>query len=239
MRIGFTKTVMLSLLAFAVVAFVWPVRTFALTPDTLIMLTNQQRLAAGLQPLHENADLMASAYAKAEDMLTRNYWAHFAPDGTSPWHFISQSGYQYKGAGENLAMDFSDDQAVMDGWMASPTHRANVLNPAYQDVGVAVVDGQLQGHETTLVVAHYGTPAHAVARASAPVTVTPAVALAAAPAPAAASSLPKTVATVQIAHKATGKQTSANTNSGIFTFLKLGLAQMWLTPLMKLTSRFS
>ncbi len=236
MRIIHPKTLLLSLLAFALVAFIWPTRAFALSPDALLGLTNQQRVTAGLQPLHANTELAASATAKAQDMITRDYWAHFAPDGTSPWYFISQSGYKYTRAGENLAMDFGTDQAVMDGWMNSPTHRANILNPYYVDVGFAVVEGQLQGHDTLLVVAHYGAPAEAPTPAPAPAPVTQP---ASSPAPVvvvASFSQPQTKTAAPapiVASKHTAKPSADSKN---VAFLMVGMSQMWLTPLFKYRS---
>jgi hypothetical protein len=239
MRITFTKALMLSLLAFTVMTFVSPARAHALSTSTIIAMTNQERAAAGLNPLSVNADLMSSAQAKAQDMIARDYWAHFAPDGTSPWYFMTQSGYKYVGAGENLAMDFATDQDVMTGWMNSPGHRANILNPAYVDVGIAVVEGQLQGHDTMLVVAHYGTPAQAPAPAPAPVE-TPAALVSATPAPAQAPApVPAVLGQASptskpaAAHKVSHKKTESNTNGKTLTFLKIGLAQMWLVPLIK------
>lgn len=150
------RTTIATILATSIM--ILPVGASAMSPSTLISLTNQQRAAAGLAPLYENAELDASAYAKAQDMLANQYWAHYSPSGTSPWYFMRASGYQYSIAGENLAMDFDSDQAVMDAWMNSPEHRANLLNPNFQDVGIAEVPGVLLGDSTILVVAHYGAP---------------------------------------------------------------------------------
>lgn len=241
-RIG--QTLLLSLLAFAFVSFISPARTLALAPGTLVALTNQQRAAAGLSPLTVNSQLMSSAYAKAQDMIARNYWAHFAPDGTSPWAFISGSGYQYVGAGENLAMDFATDEDVMAGWMNSPTHRANILNPNYIDVGIAVVEGQLEGHDTFVVVAHYGTPAHAAAPtpAPAPVASTPAPVVETPvaetvpepePAPTVLGQTEETKVSTAPQHASASSKKPAYTESKAFTFLKIGLIQLWLTPLFK------
>lgn len=149
--------------------------------------TNQQRSANGLPPLTVNAALNAAATAKASHMFANNYWAHFAPDGTSPWNFISNAGYNYSVAGENLARDFNDTSAVINAWMASPTHRANVVNNKYTEIGVAVVDGQLNGVETTLVVqmfGHRGTAVAAIPEESAQTAPAPAVVEETAPAPA-------------------------------------------------------
>lgn len=121
-------------------------QAFAQSSTAIIALTNQQRAAAGFKPLAENEKLMASALAKAQDMLQRNYWAHYAPDNTSPWDFIRATGYVYVYAGENLAQGYADDQSVVNAWMQSPEHRKNILDPTFQDIGVAVIDGRLMGH---------------------------------------------------------------------------------------------
>ena len=95
---------------------------------------------------------------RSEDMFAKNYWAHYGPNGIAPWNFIMDSGYQYEYAGENLAKNFLFSQGVIDAWMDSPTHRANVLRKEYSDVGFAVVNGILNGEETTLVVQIFGKP---------------------------------------------------------------------------------
>jgi hypothetical protein len=96
-------------------------------------------------------------------MYARDYWAHVSPIGTQPWFFITESGYQYRYAGENLARDFSDPDSVVKAWMNSPSHKDNLLSDKYHDIGVAVVDGKLGGQETTLVVQMFGTKLAAVA----------------------------------------------------------------------------
>lgn len=126
-------------------------------PSQIISLTNEKRQENGLPPLKLDPELTEAAAAKAADMFARNYWAHVSPIGTQPWYFITQAGYLYRYAGENLARDFSDPASVVNAWMASPSHRDNVLNSHYQDIGVAVVDGNLQGQDTTLVVQMFGT----------------------------------------------------------------------------------
>jgi hypothetical protein len=90
-------------------------------------------------------------------MFAENYWAHVSPSGLQPWHWFNQAGYPYTYAGENLAKDFDTSAGVMQGWMNSPGHKANVLNTNYTDVGFAVQNGTLVGGDTTLVVAHYGS----------------------------------------------------------------------------------
>ncbi len=108
-----------------------------------------------------NENLIEAAQQKAADMFAHNYWAHFSPAGRSPWSFITSVGYQYIFAGENLARDFGREEDILKAWMASPTHRDNILNPKYQEVGLAVVDGSLKNSETTLVVQLFGAQSKA------------------------------------------------------------------------------
>lgn len=130
----------------------------------VIELTNSQRLNAGLEIVRENKELDKAAAAKAVDMFAHNYWAHVSPQGTEPWSFITSSGYQYQHAGENLARDFSNAGDIVKAWMNSPTHRQNLLDGRYKDIGVAVMDGYINGVETTIVVQMFGTPQTSVAK---------------------------------------------------------------------------
>jgi hypothetical protein len=137
--------------------------------EQLLTDTNTQRQEAGLGPLTLNSTLSVAAANKAADMFAKNYWAHDSPTGTTPWDFIIGAGYHYSVAGENLAKNFSDSQGVVDAWMASPSHRANLLKTNYRDVGFAVINGTLNGEETTLVVQMFGTTPEELAE------ITPAV----------------------------------------------------------------
>ena len=125
--------------------------------DKLLTDTNNERVKQGLNPLTLNSTLSNAAQKKAADMFTDNYWAHVSPDGTTPWDFINGEGYSYTYAGENLARDFNDSDAVVTAWMNSPSHRDNLLRGEYEDIGFAVVNGKLNGEDTTLVVQMFGT----------------------------------------------------------------------------------
>jgi hypothetical protein len=129
-----------------------------ITADQVLRETNQERAKVGASELVLNDKLNAAALAKAQYMFDKQFWAHNAPDGTNPWKFIKDAQYQYSVAGENLARDFSNTDDMVAAWMASPTHKANIVNTRYQDIGIAVVDGKLLGEETTLVVQMFGTP---------------------------------------------------------------------------------
>lgn len=128
-----------------------------ITPKSIIEITNQKRTDGGLPRFNENTVLDRAAEDKAADMISRDYWAHNAPDGTTPWHFFKEEGYPYQYAGENLARDFTKPEDVVDAWIASPSHKENLFSPRYEEIGVAVVSGMLKGHNTTLVVQFFGT----------------------------------------------------------------------------------
>jgi hypothetical protein len=125
--------------------------------NEVVTLTNEKRTENGLTPLQFNDKLASAAYAKGEDMLERDYWAHVAPDGTEPWKFFVDAGYNYRFAGENLARDFSNAATAVNAWMASPSHRENLLSSKYQEVGIAVVEGDMAGVDTTIIVQLFGT----------------------------------------------------------------------------------
>lgn len=130
-----------------------------ITTNQVLVLTNQQRAQSGLAALAMSNQLSSAASAKAADMFQNQYWAHVSPSGREPWDFISASGYGYRVAGENLARDFNHSSDMVQAWMDSPTHRANIMNGRYTETGLAVVNGVLQGVETTLVVQMFGAPA--------------------------------------------------------------------------------
>ena len=142
-----------------------------ITPERVVELTNQKRAEQGLSPLTINSQLNEAAQRKAGDMFAFNYWSHVSPSGRSPWSFFQEVGYKYLYAGENLARDFMDSQAVVEAWMNSASHRDNVLNGNYKEIGLAVVNGTLNGVETTLVVQMFGTPLASTPVAQKPSTV--------------------------------------------------------------------
>ncbi len=132
--------------------------TSNITPEKVLEVTNQKRAESGLAPLTLNDKLNEAAQRKAGDMFAFNYWAHISPSGRSPWSFFQEVGYKYLYAGENLARDFMNSEAVVEAWMNSPSHRDNILSSNYKEIGLSVVNGTLNGVETTLVVEMFGTP---------------------------------------------------------------------------------
>lgn len=163
----------------------------AVIQNEIISLTNAQRAQNSVGVLAENKRLDFAAQAKADDMAAKGYFAHNGPDGKQPWAWIDGAGYDYQYAGENLAVRFVDSKDVLAGWMASPTHRANIVKPAYTDIGVGIAQGMYKGQPATFVVQYFGKPAKAVSLSSAttsvavatPATTTPATTTVAASVP--------------------------------------------------------
>lgn len=130
----------------------------SITIEETLAQTNAKRAEVGLSPLRINSNLSSAALAKGQDMFNQQYWSHKSPAGKQPWDFMKESGYSFSVAGENLARDFSTTQTMMEAWMRSPSHKANILHPRYSEIGLAVIDGKLEGVETTLVVQMFGRP---------------------------------------------------------------------------------
>jgi len=126
--------------------------------NQVLASTNEERARLGLQPLQINEKLNQAAVAKAQHMFSEQYWAHSSPSGVQPWSFIKNAGYVYKYAGENLARDFDSTGEMMVAWMNSPTHKENIINPNFTQIGLAVVNGTLNGFNTTLVVQMFAAP---------------------------------------------------------------------------------
>jgi len=149
--------------------------SYSVNPEELLILTNQKRQELGLAPLVMNEQLADAARRKASDMFIKNYWSHIAPDGTTPWYFIKSAGYEYVYAGENLARGFYSSPDVINAWMASPSHRENMLSPNYQDIGFAIQEGNLTGDDTVLVVEELGNRTRVTTQAVQEQVVTPTI----------------------------------------------------------------
>jgi hypothetical protein len=137
----------------------------------LLQSTNTQRQQSGKASLSLNTKLNSAAQAKANDMVARNYWSHNTPDGQEPWVFISNAGYDYQKAGENLAYGFTSSDETITGWMNSPTHRDNLLDTGYTEVGFGFANSSNYNNdgEETVVVAMYGKPQVLSATAAKPI----------------------------------------------------------------------
>ena len=113
----------------------------------IVRLVNIERAKVGLSPLTINAKLEQAALGHAKDMVARNYFDHNEPNGRTPEMRIEATGYLrapcdctwISAVGENIATGYVTAQSVMEAWMASPEHRANILRPHYREIGVGIV----------------------------------------------------------------------------------------------------
>lgn len=129
----------------------------SISRDGVVGLVNQERIERGLNSLAVNNQLQTAAQWKAEDMIEKDYWEHFH-NGKSPWAWMNEAGYDYLDAGENLAIDFSELELAHRAWMNSPTHKENIINPKYKEIGIGIAAGDFEGHETIVVVQMFGNP---------------------------------------------------------------------------------
>ncbi|WP_028799601.1 sigma-70 family RNA polymerase sigma factor [Streptomyces sp. 142MFCol3.1] len=111
------------------------------TVTQVVALVNKERAAAGCGPLTEDPQLEDAAQAHSDDMAARNFFEHTNPDGTDPGQRITAAGYRWSTYGENIAQGQQTPEAVMESWMNSPGHRANILNCSFKNIGVGVHRG--------------------------------------------------------------------------------------------------
>jgi hypothetical protein len=162
--VGLWMLVFLSFLTANLQALFWQSSTWLVAnvlPAIVVERTNDERLAQATVPLLRSARLDEAATRKAEHMASEGYFAHFSPEGISPWYWFEEVGYVYAHAGENLAVHFSDSGEVVKAWMDSPSHRANIVNANYREIGVGTARGVYEGFDTVFVVQLFGTPARA------------------------------------------------------------------------------
>lgn len=166
-RIAMSVMLILILISFAAanlhallwVASDWMVST--ILPAVIVDLTNEERGEESLGVLRHNPVLDRAAQLKAEDMAKNGYFAHYSPTGVSPWFWFDEVSYNFVHAGENLAVHFTDSADVIDAWMKSPAHRANIMNGTFTEIGVGTAKGEYKGFPTVFVVQLFGTPAAA------------------------------------------------------------------------------
>jgi uncharacterized protein YkwD len=125
--------------------------------SAIVALTNADRSTRALASVKQNAALTFAAQKKADDMLARGYFAHVSPDGGTPWQWFRSSGYPYLYAGENLAMNFYSASDVESAWMNSPTHRANITDARYKEIGIGIARGTYVGKPVIFIVEFFGT----------------------------------------------------------------------------------
>ncbi|TSC92972.1 MAG: calcium-chelating exported protein [Candidatus Berkelbacteria bacterium Licking1014_7] len=125
-------------------------------PENIIEKINNQRKNFDLSELVVDVHLENAALSKAHHIIEHNYFDHYSPDGVSPWDFILSSGYDYRYAAENLAINYTDSAEVVTAWMVSESHRKNILNPKYENIGVGIATGKVNGSDSAVTVLMLG-----------------------------------------------------------------------------------
>ena len=115
--------------------------------EAVLNLVNQERAKQGLKPLTLSDKLTSIANTKAADMRDKNYFSHTSPTYGSPFDMLHEFGVSYSSAGENIAAGQKTPEQVMNDWMNSSGHRANILNKNYTELGVGYVTGGSYGTE--------------------------------------------------------------------------------------------
>lgn len=124
----------------------------------IVAITNRVRSQNNLSTLRPNWQLDLAASQKLDDMINKGYFAHVSPIGLTPWFWIKTADYTYETAGENLAIGFPSAEDTVRAWINSESHKANILNAQYQDTGIAVGRGEINGKEGIIVVQMFGKP---------------------------------------------------------------------------------
>ncbi|GHB40302.1 hypothetical protein GCM10010377_34040 [Streptomyces viridiviolaceus] len=117
----------------------------ARTTADVVGLTNRERTRAGLRPLAADPRLTAAAQAHSADMVARDFYSHTDPDGGRPWDRAAAAGSAQRTIGENIACGQRSPADVVEGWMNSPGHRANILKPEFTHIGVGLAGGGRAG----------------------------------------------------------------------------------------------
>jgi len=125
--------------------------------EEIIKLTNLERAEMSLPALSFNPTLEKAALAKTQDMLDNQYFSHTSPEGLKAWDFILAQNYDYAFAGENLAINFSSPAKAFAAWLVSPTHRQNILDKDFKEIGVSVTEGIINGQQTSVIAEFFGT----------------------------------------------------------------------------------
>jgi len=128
----------------------------SLNEQNLLELINQDRSVYGLPALTPDGRLTEAAGMKAEHMLANDYFAHTSPQGVRPWEFLDQAGFPYRSAGENLALNYQNAYELIEDFMQSPSHRANLLSADFQEIGIAINAGELDGENALVAVFMFG-----------------------------------------------------------------------------------
>ena len=131
--------------AIVIAIFCLPVHAVEITARSVLDSMNEYRAKSGLAPLREDPRLDLAARDRMRDMEDLGYWSHESPDGRSPFLVLGPHGYTFRYAGENLAAGFETTEVLVESWMESEGHRANILSMDFDDCGIAIIDGSTKG----------------------------------------------------------------------------------------------
>ena len=135
-----------------------PQNPAAVSAAEVATLTNKERSEKDIPVLQRNSLLDQAAQMKAQDMAANGYYAHVSPDGTTPMHWVEKAGYKYLIIGENLVVNRTDAGQVVDAFMGSPGHRANILRTDFTEIGIGVANGIYKGKDATFTVQIFAAP---------------------------------------------------------------------------------
>jgi len=148
-----------SLLAVLIGVFLLPNIAYfsSITTKNIINLTNKEREKNGLSKITTNELLSKAAYKKGLEILNSQTFSHTINEKKfSTW--IKESGYKYLYSGENLAINFLTSEGAIKAWLDSETHKENILNPNFKEIGVAIVEGEFEGENSIIIVQVFGSP---------------------------------------------------------------------------------
>jgi uncharacterized protein YkwD len=133
--------------------------SFNLSSSGILTETNKERASLGLVPLSMNPILNEIALNRMKDMFGKGYFEHTSPDGKTVSSFAKSESYEYLVIGENIALgNFSNNKELLSAWMASPGHKANIINSSYSEIGIAVSKNSYQGSQMVIAVQVFAKP---------------------------------------------------------------------------------
>ncbi|MDP9191666.1 MAG: CAP domain-containing protein [Acidobacteriota bacterium] len=140
-----TRIVPIALVMFVALAASAVEPSNEITAANVLRLMNDYRASEGLAPLHSDERLDLAAADRMQHMEEESFWSHQSPKGESPFDWLDRRDYHYRAAGENLAYGFETARLLVQSWMESTGHRANILSRAYEDIGIAIIEGSTRG----------------------------------------------------------------------------------------------
>ncbi|MES2931445.1 MAG: CAP domain-containing protein [Patescibacteria group bacterium] len=185
-----------------------PQNPAAVSAAEVATLTNKERSEKDIPALQRNSLLDQAAQMKAQDMAANGYYAHVSPDGVTPMHWVGKAGYKYLIIGENLVVNRTDAEQVVDAFMGSPGHRANILRTDFTEIGIGVANGVYKGKDATFTVQIFAAP---YPQQAAPKKEVPKVAVKPVSTPVKASAPAKPVAPVSVPRPAAATTMTAKT----------------------------